>query len=230
MTKDEVDTNQENHPQALADRLEACYSGAVYDVLRAMGLPGQVIPNNIRPLDITTKLAGPIFTVSGRRKPDLDAHQTLLAWTGLLSKAPKGSVILCQPNDADGRIAYMGELSAEVLQFRGVRGYIVDGACRDSTFIQRIGFKVFCSHCTPVDVVGRWIPEEFEQPIVIGDVKIRNGDFVMADRDGTLIIPAEIALEVVERTEKVLRTESLVRKAILQGTDPQEAYLTYGKF
>lgn len=230
MTKDAVNIGQEVPPQALAARLEACYSGAVYDVLRAMGLPEQVLPNNIRPLDIATKLAGPIFTVSGRCKPNLDAHQTLLAWTGLLSKAPAGSVIVCQPNDADGRIAYMGELSAEVLQFRGVRGYIVDGACRDSAFIQRIGFKVFCSHCTPVDVVGRWTPEEFEQPIVVGGVGIRSGDFVMADRDGAVIIPEEIAEEVVESAEKVLHTESLVRKAILQGADPQEAYLAYGKF
>jgi 4-hydroxy-4-methyl-2-oxoglutarate aldolase len=53
---------------------------------------------------------------------------------------------------------------------------------------------------------------------------------VLADRDGIVIVPAEVAEQVVTRTEEVLQTESLVRKAILQGVDPQEAYLAYGKF
>jgi len=124
----------------------------------------------------------------------------------------------------------MGELSAEVLQFRGVRGYIVDGGCRDSAFIQRLGFIVFCRYYTPLDIVGRWVPETLGAPIVIGDVTIHSGDYVMADRDGTVIIPIKQLESVVEGTEEVLRTESLLRKAILQGEDPQEAYLKYGKF
>ena len=39
------------------------------------------------------------------------------------------TVLVCQPND--GVIAHMGELSAETLKLRGVRGYVVDGGCRD---------------------------------------------------------------------------------------------------
>jgi hypothetical protein len=35
---------------------------------------------------------------------------------------------------------------------------------------------------------------------------------------------------VVEKAEAAIATESLVRKAILEGVDPQEAYLKYGKF
>lgn len=52
----------------------------------------------------------------------------------------------------------------------------------------------------------------------------------MADRDGIVIIPGEIAEEVVTKTEEVFQTENLVRKAILQGVDPVKAYLKYGKF
>jgi 4-hydroxy-4-methyl-2-oxoglutarate aldolase len=214
--------------QELAVRLEQCYSGVVYDVLRAMNYPNQVLPQSIRPLDVEAKLAGPVFTVSGHCQPNLEGHQTLLAWTALLSKPPAGSVVICQPNDST--VAHMGELSSECLQFRGIRGYIVDGGCRDSTFIQRIGFKVFCRYYTPVDVVGRWIAEEFGESIVIGGVRVCTGDFVMADRDGIVIIPKPIAQEVVDRSEQLLRTESLVRQAILRGDDPQRAYIQYGKF
>ena len=217
-----------NKKPSLADRLEKCYSGAVYDVLRAMGYPKQTLSKEIRPLDITSKLAGPVYTVSGRYDDTLEPHDTLLQWTALLSKAPKGSVVICQPNDHT--LAHMGELSSETMQLRGIRGYIVDGGCRDSDFISKIGFKVFCKYYTPVDVVGRWTTQSFETPIEIDGVRIETGDYVMADRDGVLIIPQEIAEEVVLKTEEVLSAENLVRTAILAGTDPQEAYLKYGKF
>ncbi|MFY0650522.1 MAG: RraA family protein [Cyclobacteriaceae bacterium] len=215
-------------PAILSDRLEKCYSGAVYDVLRAIGFPNQALPNSIRPIDVHTKLSGPVYTVSGNYDDNLDPHDTLLQWTGLLSKAPKGSVVICQPNDST--LSHMGELSSETLQYRGIRGYIVDGGCRDSEFISKIGFKVFCKYFTPVDVVGRWAPKEFAAPIRIGQVLIETGDYVMADRDGVVIIPKDRVEEVVEKTEVVLQTESLVRKAILEGMDPQEAYLKFGKF
>ncbi len=213
---------------ALAERLERCYSGAVYDVLRARGYPNQVLPSELRPLETGYTLAGRVYTVSGYVDQTLSAHDTLLSWTSLLSRAPEGSVVICQPNTH--KLALMGELSAETLHVRGVKGYIVDGACRDSAFISKLGFKVFCSHFTPVDVVGRWLADRYGEPITIGEVTIASGDYAIADRDGVVIIPAALADEVVAETEAVLQTESLIRKAILAGTDPQEAYLEYGKF
>ena len=212
----------------LAHRLEKCYSGAVYDVLRAMGHRQCVLPNDIRPLDADRRLAGKVFTISGKATQSVDDHETLVQWTGMLSKIPSDHVALCQPNDAT--MAHMGELSAETLKLRGVRGYIVDGGCRDSEFIYQIGFQVYFKYYTPRDVVGRWVPDKFGEPIQIGEVMIHTGDYVVADRDGIVIIPAEKAEEVTDETEKVLRTESLVRKAILQGEDPQQAYLKHGKF
>jgi hypothetical protein len=83
---------------------------------------------------------------------------------------------------------------------------------------------------TPRDVVGRWVPDRFGEPIVIGGVSIRTGDYLMADRDGALIIPHEIVAEVTDKVEEVLRTENQVRTAILQGVDPVDAYLKYSKF
>ena len=216
------------HAADLGDRLEKCYSGAVYDVLRASGLPDQVLPTTLRPLDPDRVLAGEVFTVSGHVDLTLDPHATLLAWTGLLSKAPRNSVIICQPNDST--LAHMGELSSETLTLRGVRGYIVDGGCRDSALILRTGFPVWCRYFTPRDVVGRWVADATGDPIEIGGVVIETGDHVLADRDGIVIIPGDIAADVTEKVEQVLATENKVRTAILQGIDPVEAYLRHGKF
>lgn len=212
----------------LAERLERCYSGAVYDVLRARGITEQVLPPSIRPLDATKRVAGRIFTVSGHPDPERSAHETFLSWTGLLSRAPKDTVVICQPNDST--MAHMGELSAETLKYRGIRGYVVDGGCRDSEFILRLGFPVHCRYFTPVDVVGRWVADEFGKSVAIGNVQVHTGDYVVADRDGIVIIPADIAEDVTAETETVLQTENKVRKAILEGMDPQQAYLEFGKF
>jgi 4-hydroxy-4-methyl-2-oxoglutarate aldolase len=212
----------------LTDRLEALYTGAVHDVLRAMGHANCVLPNEIMPLDPTRKLAGEIYTVSGHIDQTLDPHDTLVQWTGLLSKAPGGKVLVCQPNTH--MVALMGELSAETLHHKKVRGYVVDGGCRDVEFILKIGFPVFCSFNTPADIVARWVPDRFGEPITIGTVTISSGDYILGDRDGVVVLPKNIAEDVITQTEQVVSTENKVRSAILSGMDPQEAYLKYGKF
>jgi hypothetical protein len=43
-------------------------------------------------------------------------------------------------------------------------------------------------------------------------------------------IPLEVLPEIAEKSVAAMATESLVRRAILDGMDPQEAYLKHGKF
>jgi 4-hydroxy-4-methyl-2-oxoglutarate aldolase len=212
----------------LTERLAALYTGAVHDVLRGMGHANCVLPTGIAPLDPGKKLAGEIYTVSGHIDQTRDPHDTLVQWTGLLSKAPSGKVLVCQPNTH--MVALMGELSAETLHHKKVRGYVVDGGCRDVEFILKIGFPVFCSFNTPADIVARWVPDRFGEPITIGTVTISSGDYILGDRDGVVVLPGKIAEDVIKQTEQVVTTENKVRSAILNGMDPQEAYLKYGKF
>ncbi|MFO1067361.1 MAG: RraA family protein [Geminicoccaceae bacterium] len=212
----------------LTARLERCYTGVLNDVMRGMGLRNFVLPPEIRPLFPERPLAGPVFTVSGHADEAADRHTTLLEWTGLLSKAKPGHVVVCQPHTH--AVALMGELSAETLQHRGVRGYVVDGASRDVEFILKLGFPLCFRHYTPKDIVGFWLPDGFDVPIVIGDVRIHPGDWLLADRDGIVIVPKDRAAEIVAAAETAIGTENLIRKAILEGMDPQQAYLKYGKF
>jgi len=223
--------NRHDDPRAnddLAERLARCYTGAVHDVLRARGLANFVLPPSIVPLDLTMVAAGPVFTVRGRPDASASPHETLLRWTELLSRAPKGHVVMVQGNDSER--ALMGELSAETLQFRGVRGYVVDGGCRDTAFIRRIGFPVFCDKATPLDIVGAWVPVAYDEPISFGQAVVHPGDHVLADCDGIVVIPGVIANEVVAAAEAAIETEDKVRAAILSGVDPQQAYLEHGKF
>ncbi len=210
------------------ERLERLYTGALNDVMRTMGLRSFVLPPGIRPLFPEKKLAGPIFTTSGHVDETLDAHRTLVEWTGLLAEAKPGHVVINQPHTH--AVAVMGELSAETLQYRGVKGYIADGACRDVDFIIELGFPVWFTHHTPKDIVSFWRPDAFDVPIEIGDVRIHAGDYVLGDRDGAVIVPQARIAEVLDAAEIAMSTENLVRMAILEGIDPREAYRRYGKF
>lgn len=214
--------------QDLTRRLAACYTGAVHDVLRMMGHDDIVLPPAIKAIAPGTRLAGPVWTVSGHVDRRRTRDETLLAWCTLLSKAPSGHVIVCQPNTHE--IALMGELSAQTLQARGVLGYVVDGGSRDTELVLAQGFPVFCSFLTPADIVERWIPDAYGEPVTIGSVTVATGDFLLGDRDGVVVIPKAIAEEVVTRTEAIVATESDMRRALLGGMDPVAAYHKFGKF
>jgi len=212
----------------LTERLAACYTGAVHDVLRMMGHDNIVLPPQIKAIAPGTKLAGPVWTVAGHIDRTKSRHETLLGWCTLLAHAPAAHVVVCQPHNHE--VALMGELSAQTLKARGVLGYVVDGGSRDTDLVLEQRFPVFCSFLTPSDIVERWIPDRFGEPVTIGRVTIASGDYLLGDRDGVVIIPAKLAVEVVARTEEVVSTESEMRRALIDGMDPVDAYNRFGKF
>ena len=204
-------------------------SSIVHDALRTENFLNQTLPHEIKPLLYENKVVGKIWTLSGKLKPDADIDETLLSWTNFLSNAEKNSVIVCQPNN--NSIALMGELSAEALKLKGVRGYITDAGCRDVTRIKsEIKLPIYCRYNTPKDVAGRWVVNEMGASIKIGEVNINTGDYIIADEDGIVIIPKNIIFKVINKAKEDLRSENKMRDAILNGVDPKEAYLKYRKF
>lgn len=213
---------------AISERLATCYTGVVHDVMRGMGLRDFTFPAELRPLMPGKRLAGPAFTIEGRVDPHADPHETLLAWTGLLSKAKSGHIWVSQPNDRV--VAHMGELSAETLKNKGVLGCVTDGFVRDTSFLLEMGFQTWSRGFTPRDIVGYWLPRAVDVDIRIGDVRVAPGDYLLGDRDGLVRVPQAMIEEVLTRSEAAISTENKVRTAILAGVDPQQAYLQFGKF
>ncbi len=210
------------------DRLAACSTGAVHDVLRGMGHERIVLPPSIKSIAPGQELAGPVSTVAGHIHRSKSGHDCLLGWCTVMSKAPAGQVMVCQPHHHE--VAMMGELPALALTARGVLGNVVDGGSRDTDLVLEQGFPVFCSFLTPSEIVERWITHSYSEPVDIGGVTICTGDWLLGDRDGVVVIPAEIVEEVLTKTEEVVATESEMRHALVSGMDPVEAYLKFGKF
>lgn len=209
-------------------RFARLYGGAISDVLDEMGYHNQVLPHEIQALTADQSLVGVAMTVEGMSTTSSDPEVVYVPILQMLGTLNAGDVIVYQPNDNSS--AHIGELSCETAKFRGARGAVIDGGARDIDYILKLGFPIFCRYRTSTDVMGRWRLTSYGRPIQIGDVTVERGDFVFGDKDGVIAIPRKIVREVLERAEEVVGTENLVRKAILEGVHPLEAYRKYGRF
>jgi len=213
----------------LIDRLAAIpYTGAISDILDEMGWHSQSLPAAIQSLVPGQTLAGRALTLRGEPTSSEDSEVIFVPFLKMLGDIRPGDVLVYETNDE--LAAHLGELSSETAKFRGARGAVIDGGARDTEYMVRIGFPVFSRYRTMRDIRGRWRLVEYNVPITVGGVAILPGDFVLGDRDGVLIIPQEIAEEAITKAEEVVHTENLVRKAILEGVLPLDAYNKYGRF
>src|SRR5881628_3536566 len=212
-------TRSDNLPR----RFARIYTAAITDVMDEMGLQRQTLPAAIQPLLPDMRAAGYAFTARGRARKSGPSERdaTLRQFLGMLGAVPA---------DNDNVAAHFGELSAEWLRSRRVRGAVIDGATRDAAYISRIRFPTFVRYRTPQDSVPRWRVSDWGQPLTIGGVRIALGDVVVADLDGVVVVPRRVAHEVLVRCEKLVGTENKVRAAVRRGMTPLDAYEKFGSF
>jgi regulator of RNase E activity RraA len=67
------------------------------------------------------------------------------------------------------------------------------------------------------------------EPVVIREVTISTGDYILGDRDGVVIVPGRLVEETVARAEAVVATENEMRRALIGGMDPVDACHKFGK-
>ena len=214
--------------QDMCERFNRLYTGAISDVMDEIGCPVQVLPSEIQALRPDMRISGVAMPVLGEPATGLTRDDYFLPFLQMLGDLKPGHVIVSQPNDT--LTAHLGELSAETAQHLGARGAVIDGGCRDIDYILRLGFPVFCRYRTPLDILGRWQLKSYGEPVTIGRVTVNPEDFIVGDKDGVLVIPQAVTQEVLLKSEEVVRTENLVRKDILKGVNPIEAYRRHGRF
>jgi 4-hydroxy-4-methyl-2-oxoglutarate aldolase len=213
---------------ALRQRFEAIYTAALADILDTRGFRTQTLPPSIRPLARGTKVAGPAFTVRGTPTQTASYDTSLRKVLQMLGEVPSGHVAVYACEHAVA--AHLGELSVTSLAARGVAGCVLDGGCRDVSFIVELGFPVFCAHVTPEDSTFRWELEATQEPVSVGKVLVEPGDWVVGDDDGVVVVPNAIAESVLAEAEEKAATESEIRAAVRDGMPPLEAYERYGTF
>jgi 4-hydroxy-4-methyl-2-oxoglutarate aldolase len=209
-------------------RFGLVYTAALADVLDDRGLRDQVLPPAIRPLVPGLRLAGRAFTVEGRPVDHGDWDGSIRKTLAMLGTVPTDHVAVYQCHHE--RSAHFGELSATSLLTRGVAGCVIDGGCRDTRFIADEGFPVFARHVTPEDCTWRWEVTATEVPVTIGTVRIIPGDWVVGDEDGVVVVPQDVAADVLAEAERKVGTENEIRDAVRAGASPLDAYERYGTF
>lgn len=181
-------------------------------VYEAQGATG-ALDGGLKPLDPHSRLAGPAFTIDMRPADNLMLHYALL-------KARPGDVLVV---DAKGFVEAgpWGDVLTAQARRMGLAGLVIHGAVRDAAAIVESGFPVFCRGLS-IKGTGKHQPGRVGVPVCIGDVLIRPGDIVVADRDGVAIVAREQVAAVIaaglEREEK----ESRMRAAIEQGATTAE--------
>jgi len=215
--------------QKLIDRYGKLYTGAVNDVLDIMGVRDRVLPHGIVALRPGMRFAGRAMPTLGAPSLETDNEKLLLPWMEMLQSIRPGDVIVSQPND--NKNAHFGELSSHAAKIAGCQGVVIDGGCRDIDYIlHQSRLPLFCRYTTPKDIKGRWKLIDHHVPVKIGETVINVGDFILADLDGVIAIPHELAVEVLEKAEETAGKENLTRKMILAGHPPLDAYLKYRVF
>lgn len=211
----------------LCQRYEGVFTAAVNDVLRKKGLIYQTLPNDIRPLRDDMKVAGICFTLKGCK--NLDLTDEMMQRAQMLETIGPNSVCVWDTS-GDDESAQWGEIMTMAAKKRGCRGAVVDGGVRDTNRVLREQFPVFCKYKTSNGMLGRFRMVGWQLPISIGGVLIRPGDVIFGDIDGVIVIPRELAMEVLEEAEAIRDGEVTIKQMVRDGVAPTEIVKNGGYF
>lgn len=90
----------------------------------------------------------------------------------------------------------MGSANTLVCLRQGARGFVTSGGVRDTDEIILQGIPYWAPFCSQSMVQGRLEFDAKDIPVSVGGVHIRPGDVVVADGDGVIVVPQEIAEDV----------------------------------
>lgn len=201
---------------------------AIADILDQKGLFHQILPPQIQAIAPGMRVAGPALTVKGTPTVIHKDEYLQVAVEAYATLQP-GQVVVYDTSNDPGT-AHWGEMISTTTKAKGCGGAVIDGGVRDVEAIIELGFPVFARYKTPADIRGRWRYVEINVPIRIGDVHIRPGDWVVGDANGVVVIPQDLAGEVLLEAEKVMETERKIWEELRAGEHPLNVYLKYGRF
>ena len=201
-------------PVTLPARLAALDTCAVSDALDGFGRAG--VLSGVRPLwPVPRVVVGRVRTLRfGPREPG--SGPTAHLGTELVETAERGDVVLV---DAGGRTdvsSWGGILGAAAVQ-AGIAGVVIDGACRDIGESEQLGLPVFGKAVVPTSARGRIVQLGMDEEITVCGVPARTGDLLVADVCGAVVVPADLAEQVVELAERIAAREREMVAAVRSG-------------
>jgi RraA family protein len=155
------------------------------------------------------RLLGPACTVKVYPGDNLMVHKAL-------DIAAPGDVVVVDTS-ASTMTAVLGDLISTKARHRGLAGFVVDGLVRDLPAIRALeDFPVYARGVTPTGPLHRG-PGEINYPISAGGIVVEPGDLIVGDLSGVVVVPREIAPELLSRLEAAAAKESDYVSAVARG-------------
>jgi 4-hydroxy-4-methyl-2-oxoglutarate aldolase len=183
-------------------------TGFVVDAL----FGGGALSQNIQPLgggrDLSCIAAGPALTA------ECGAADVLAVFASL--KFIRLGDIIVSSFSAHSGCAAGGDGLVGMMKNCGAAGFVTDGPLRDYQGIVAVGLPVWCTGITPASphMSG---PGSVGFPVQIGAQEIENGDMIVGDQDGVVVVPFERLDGVIETLERIRSAEQAQDKRVAGG-------------
>ena len=127
----------------------------------------------------------------------------------------------------DASNTYVGIMGSNVVLAylkAGARGVVTNGGCRDTDEVIHEKFPMWSRYCAQGMNQGRVEWDNSNIPIAIGGQLVRPEDMVVADGDGVIIVPIEIAEDVAKYARQELENDKVGRRRLYDalGWEPDD--------
>jgi regulator of RNase E activity RraA len=185
----------------------------------------------IRPLWMGFRFFGPAVTMrvvpTSRTMPIIPREQALRqhgiwsemgAWTIKVEEHTKpGCVVVTSVNGAR-ETGIWGSNNTMGMQAAGVAGIVTDGQCRDTDEVILQKIPIACRGIGRPIIPGRVELIEMNEPVGCGGVLVRPGDIVGCDWDGCIVIPIDVAEDVLVIAARIAIDDKKSRRRLYDRT------------
>lgn len=213
--------------QEQLDALQEVSTATVTTQLLRRGIRSTFLPG-VKPLRPDLRLIGYAFTlryIPTREDLSSGAHydNSTNPQRITVESVGDGDVLVIDARCETGA-AVLGDILITRMMMRGAAGVVTDGAFRDSPGIQEIDLPTYAAgaHATMSSILH--FPVDFNVPIGCAGIAVMPGDLIFGDAEGVVVIPHQLAGEVVLDALEQERYETWALKQIQAGTPITDIY------
>jgi 4-hydroxy-4-methyl-2-oxoglutarate aldolase len=205
---------------AVLKQFEALSTSTVSDALDKFGVSGGC--QGITPVVQGVKMAGSAYTV--RYVPTGSVKGTVGDY---IDEVLPGDIIVLDNNGRTDCTVW-GDILTITAKMKGIAGTVIDGVCRDVPGILGERYPVFSSGKFMMTGKDRVMVEATQVMVSIGKVQVKPGDILIGDDSGVVVVPQEMAHQIIEAAEKIEQAENSIIEAVKGGLSIKDARKKYG--